>query len=275
MLDKSWISNLAFGLTLSALTLFPNIAKAQVSVSPLIIESNAKRGQAQGMITITNTSNSITRVRVYAKPFTYSRDSGFEILSSTPTDLTKYLQFSPRELTIKPRESRRVRLISRLAPNLPDGEYRAVIFNETLTETKNSQGNSVGLVARIGVTFYVRKGNISQKLEVSGASFNQAQKQIQILVTNSGKATARPGVNWTLKQGETVVKSGKVDPSSVVAESERNLLLKYPLKDEPALTPGEYQLSGDLIWGDNNNASKLPFNVNISIPKIAPVPDKK
>ncbi|GAX34883.1 P pilus assembly protein, chaperone PapD [Nodularia sp. NIES-3585] len=275
MLDKSWLSQAAITLTLSALSLFPSSAKAQVSVSPLIIESKAERGQAQAMITVTNTSNAPTRVRVYAEPFTYNRDSGFEILSSTPTDLTKYLQFSPRELTIKPGESRRVRLISRLAPNLPDGEYRAVIFNESLNETKNSEGNSVALVARIGVTFYVRKGDIAPKLAVSGASFNQAQKQIQLLVTNSGQATARPGVNWTLKRGETVVKTGKLDPASVVPESDRNLLLNYPSKDDPALTPGEYQLSGDLSWGDDRNASKLPFDVNITIPIITHSADNR
>jgi P pilus assembly chaperone PapD len=275
MLYKSWFSQAAVTLTLSALTLFPSLAKAQVSVSPLIIESKAERGQAQAMITVTNTSNVPTRVRVYAEPFTYSRDAGFEVLSSTPTDLTKYLQFSPRELTIKPGESRRVRLISRLAPNLPDGEYRAVIFNESLNETRNSEGNSVALVARIGVTFYVRKGELSPKLAVSGASFNQEQKQIQLLVNNSGQATARPGVNWTLKRGETVVKTGKLDPASIVPESERNLLLQYPSKDDPVPTPGEYQLSGDLIWGDDKNASKLPFNVNITIPTITPSSDNR
>ncbi|TAE60443.1 MAG: P pilus assembly protein, chaperone PapD [Nostocales cyanobacterium] len=273
MIKKSWFSHLAFGLTLSTLTLFPNPAKAQVSVSPLIIESKAERGQAQGMITITNTSNDITRVRVYAQPFTYSRDNGFQILSSTPTDLTKYLQFSPRELTIKPRESRRVRLITRLAPSLPDGEYRAVIFNETLTEAKNPQGNNVALVARIGVTFYVRKGNIFPNLEVAGASFNQDIKQIQLLVKNNGEATARTGVNWILKQGDKEIKTGKIDPNSIVPDSERNLLLNYPGKDDPTLTPGEYQLSGELIW--ENNQQKLPFNVNISIPKMTPASNQK
>ncbi|MTJ50143.1 P pilus assembly protein, chaperone PapD [Dolichospermum sp. UHCC 0259] len=224
---------------------------------------------------MTNSSNVLTRVRVYAAPFTYNRDNGFEILSTTPSDLTKYLQFSPRELTIKPGESRKVRLISRLAPNLPDGEYRAVIFNESLTEVKKTNGNNAALVARIGVTFYVRKGDLSPKLAVSGASFNETQKQIQLLVNNSGQATARPGINWTLKHGENVVKTGKLDPGSVVPQSDRYFLLKYPTKDEPVLNPGEYQLSGDLTWGDDKNISKLPFNVNITIPTITPSSDNR
>ncbi|BDI17022.1 hypothetical protein ANSO36C_28240 [Nostoc cf. commune SO-36] len=266
MLNNNWRSLAAVSAGLFALVLFPVAAKAQMSVSPLVIEAKAERGQAQGMITISNTSKTPSRIRIYAQPFTYSRDSGFQTLSSSPSDLTKYLQFSPRELTVKPGEVRRVRLISRLAPNLPDGEYRAVVFNETLNESKDAAGNNVTLVARIGVTFYVRKGNLSPQLAIDSASFNREQKQIQLLVKNSGQATVLPSVKWTLRQGTTVVKTGQIDSNAVVANSDRNFLLNYPNKDQPALKPGQYQLSGELFWGEDSNKSKLPFNLNITIP---------
>jgi P pilus assembly chaperone PapD len=272
MLNNNWRS-LAAGLF--ALLLFPGVAKAQMSISPLVIEAKAERGQAQGMITISNTSKTPSRIRIYAEPFTYSRDAGFQTLSSSPSDLTKYLQFSPRELTVKPGEVRRVRLISRLAPNLPDGEYRAVVFNETLSESKDAAGNNVTLVARIGVTFYVRKGNLSPQLAIDSASFNPEQKQIQLLVKNSGQATILPSLNWTLRQGQTVIKTGQVDTNAVVANSDRNFFLNYPSKDQPALNPGQYQLSGELFWGEDNNKSKLPFNLNITIPTQSAASQKK
>lgn len=168
-----------------------------------------------------------------------------------------------------------MRLISRLAPNLPDGEYRAIVFNETLTESKDAAGNNITLVARIGVTLYVRKGNLSPKLMVDSASFNLEQKQIQLLVRNSGQATVIPSLNWTLRQGQTVVKTGQVDGNAVVANSDRNFLLSYPKKDQPALNPGQYQLSGELFWGEDSNKSKLPFNVNIIIPPQTAASQKK
>ncbi|MEH2126168.1 P pilus assembly protein, chaperone PapD [Nostoc sp.] len=266
MLNHNWRSLAAVSAGLFTLILSPGAAKAQMSVSPLVIEAKAERGQAQGMITISNTSKTPSRIRIYAQPFTYSRDAGFQTLSSSPNDLTKYLQFSPRELTVKPGEVRRVRLISRLAPNLPDGEYRAVVFNETLSESKDAAGNNVTLVARIGVTFYVRKGNLSPQLAIDSASFNPEQKQIQILVRNNGQATVLPNLNWTLRQGQTVIKTGQVDTNAVVANSDRNFLLNYPNKDQPALKPGQYQLSGELFWGEDSKKSKLPFNLNITIP---------
>ncbi|MBD2777029.1 P pilus assembly protein, chaperone PapD [Iningainema sp. BLCCT55] len=256
---------LVVGACLSSLLLCGK-ASAQVSVSPLVIEAKADRGQAQGMITITNTSNTPNRVRVYAEPFTYNRDTGFQSLpANSPNNLTPYLQFSPRELTIQPGESRRVRLISQLAPSLADGEYRAVVFNETLSDAKDNAGNNVSLVARIGVTFYVRKGNFSPNLAVDSASFNTQQKQIQLLVRNSGKATARPSLNWTLRRGETVVKTGQVDANAVVAQSDRHFLLNFPGKEQ-ALASGTYQLSGELVWGEDKEKTKLPFNVNFTIP---------
>ncbi|MDM9583170.1 P pilus assembly protein, chaperone PapD [Nostoc sp. GT001] len=275
MLNNNWRSLAAVSAGLFALILFPGAAKAQMSVSPLVIEAKAERGQAQGMITISNTSKTPSRIRIYAQPFTYSRDTGFQTLSSSPNDLTKYLQFSPRELTVKPGEVRRVRLISRLAPNLPDGEYRAVVFNETLSESKDAAGNNVTLVARIGVTFYVRKGNLSPQLAIDSASFNPEQKQIQILVRNQGQATVLPSLNWTLRQGQTVIKTGQVDTNAVVANSDRNFLLNYPNKDQPALKPGQYQLSGELFWGEDSKKTKLPFNLNITIPTQTAASNKK
>lgn len=275
MLNNNWRSLAAVSAGLFALILFPVAAKAQMSVSPLVIEAKAERGQAQGMITISNTSKTPSRIRIYAQPFTYSRDTGFQTLSSSPNDLTKYLQFSPRELTVKPGEVRRVRLISRLAPNLPDGEYRAVVFNETLSESKDAAGNNVTLVARIGVTFYVRKGNLSPQLAIDSASFNPEQKQIQILVRNNGQATVLPSLNWTLRQGQTVVKTGQIDTNAVVANSDRNFLLNYPNKDQPALKPGQYQLSGELFWGEDSKKTKLPFNLNITIPTQTAASQKK
>jgi P pilus assembly chaperone PapD len=255
-----------FGACLSTLFCFAGSAIAQMSVSPLVIEAKAERGEAKGIVTITNTSNTPSRVRIYAEPFTYEKNTGFQTLESSPTSLTPYLQFSPRELTIQPGESRRVRLISNLAPNLPEGEYRAVVFNETLHDTKDAAGNNVSLVARVGVTFYVRKGsNIVPNLAVDSASFNAEHKQIELLVRNSGKATVRPNLNWTLRRGNTVIKNGEIQANGVTAQSDRLFLLSYP-NNESSLTPGIYELSGDLVWGEDKNQTKLPFKVNVNIP---------
>jgi hypothetical protein len=143
------------------------------------------------------------------------------------------------------------------------------VFTENLQQRVNESGNTVGLATRIGVTIYVRHGDLSPTLAVKDASWNSQQRQIQMLVTNTGGASARPEVNWTLKQGEMVVKTGKLDPTGIVAQSERNFLLGYPVKDQSIVTPGEYQLSGKLVWSEGDNQRTQDFSVNLNIPATA------
>jgi len=244
-------------------------AIAQVSISPLVIEVEAKRGQAQGVINIGNNTNETFRARVYAEPFTYSRDAGFKTLEKgQESDLTPYLQFSPTELNVPPGVERRIRFIVRLQPNLPEREYRAVVFTENLKQNINGTGNNIAISTRIGVTIYVRQGNLSPTITVKDASWNYEQKQLQMLVINTGDASARPQVNWTLKQGENVVKTGNLNPTGIIAKTERNFLLGYPGKDQSLLAPGEYQLSGELNWSEGENQRTKSFAVNLIIPDV-------
>jgi hypothetical protein len=252
--------------TLSAAFCLSNVAQAQLGASPLIIEAAANQGQSQALINIINTSNAPLRARIYTEPFTYNRDAGFQTLPSIPNYLGPYLQFSPRELTVPPGVSRRVRLMARLAPNLPDGEYRAVVFTETLNDSTNSNGKRVGVLTRVGTTVYIRKGNISANLVVDSAKFDNSQKQIQLLVHNSGSASVRPSISWTLNQGEKVVITGKSDLSVSLAQNERNFALNISDQDKSQLTAGNYQLIGNLTWSNNHKKTTLPFKVNLSIP---------
>lgn len=256
----------SWGLFAGLITNYP--AQAQVSLSPMVVDLQANRGQAQASINVSNNSDQPFRARVYAQPFTYDRNTGFKTLISSPNDLNPYLQFSPRELVVPPGVTRKVRLITRFPPNFPEGEYRAVVFTEKLEETQDSNGNKVNIATRIGATVYVRQGNLSPNLVVDSAAWNQQQKQIQILVKDTGKVSARAAVKWTLRQGDKVIKQGNTEPNYIMAESDRYFSLNYPQQGETALVAGEYQLSGELFWGENNQ-NKQKFNVNLTIPSIA------
>jgi P pilus assembly chaperone PapD len=252
---------------LSAALLWAGASQAQVNVSPLVVEAKTNRGQAQGVITIRNTGNEVFRARVYAEPFTYNRDSGLQTLPSSPSDLRPYLQFSPRELVVPPGTARRIRLNARLAPNLSNGEYRTIIFTEPLKQnvTTDSNGNTTTIITRVGTAFFVRKGDVRPNLKVNSATWNGDVKKIQMLIRNSGKASAYASIKWTLKQGGTVIKTGEAPSAGIVPESDRNLILNHSKKDELALSPGTYQLSGELIWGENNK-NTLPFKLDLTVP---------
>jgi P pilus assembly chaperone PapD len=79
-------------IVFSTFLLSENTAKADITISPLVIETAAKQGQAQGNITVTNGDTKSFRARVYTEPFTYDLETGFKLLDSSPFDLTPYLQ---------------------------------------------------------------------------------------------------------------------------------------------------------------------------------------
>ena len=251
----------------SCFLFYPKIALAQVKVSPLVIERKTERGQARGVIEITNTSNEPFRARVYAVPFTYNKD-GFEEIKSIPQDLTSYLNLSPNELLIQPGQSRQIRFNSRFLPSTPTGEYRAMIFAEDLVLTPSSKNSSMGIAPRIGVAVYVRQGSTSSKLTVESANYNLQQKQIQLLVSNSGNATARPTMNWQLAQNGKIIEAGKVDETTVISGGQRNLVISFANRTRN-LAAGNYILSGELVWETDNQQNKLPYNVNLTISPAA------
>ena len=200
---------------------------------------------------------------VYAEPFTYDPETGFQILpDESPGNLAPYLQFSPRELVVPPGVTRRVRFVVRFPPSLEDREYRAVLFTESLEETTVSNGGvNVGVTARIGATVYVRKGEFAPELTVESARWNPTLSQPQIVVANRGGATARPSADWTLQQAGVTVARGNIPPSGVIAGSERHLVLE--VAEETPLAAGVYQLTGELMWHEE---SRQPFRVELTIP---------
>lgn len=255
----------ASGLLLAATCLLGGQAQANIALEPLIISTQSERGQAASTLTLRNTSAEPLRVRVYSQPFTYNAD-GFEGLEESLNDLSPYLQFSPRELLIPPGGERQVRLIARLPESLPAGEYRATLFTETLIQSTDESDIVVNLEARIGATFYVQQGETAPEITIANASWNGDTDQIQLRVTNSGNATVFPKTNWTLLQNGAAVASGNVDRTTVIAEGERNILLEYPGEGNAPLPAGQYQLTGELTWGEGSEQVSIPFDFPLSIP---------
>ncbi len=271
---SSWIAGvITFSSVLLPQIFFSNpIALAQIGASPLVIQVQAQRGKAQGIISVRNTTNEPTRVRIYTEPFTYEREQGFQILEQSEQNLAPYLRFSPREMTIPPQSERRVRLLTQFPPSLPDGEYRAVVFAESLTESRDAQQNLVGIVARIGTTVYVRKGDLQPNLAVENIFYDQKEQKIKVLVSNSGQASALPELTWKITQNGKLVAEGETPETTVIREGERVLQISPTIEDENGvpkplpLKSGNYQLSGELIWQiDDKNPNIVPFKTNLSV----------
>jgi P pilus assembly chaperone PapD len=253
---------------LSSFLLWGIAARADIAISPLVIETEVQRGQAQGTITVRNGDAKEFRARVYSAPFTYDAEQGFKRLESSPQDLTPYLQFSPRELQVPSSAERRIRFVVRFPPSLPDGEYRAMLFTENLEATIQQETDATSgvtlrtaIVPSVGVAVYVRKGKLSHNLSAISARYNPQSNKVQLLVRNTGKASAILQGEWTIKKGEQEIYKGLGMDTTVLAEGERYLDVDYAKK----LEPGQYQLSGTLGWGVNRT-NKIPFSLKFTVP---------
>lgn len=233
-------------------------ASAQVGVSPLFLEAEANRGRSQGVITLTNSADRPVRVRMYAEPFTYSRD-GFSHLLEDAQDLSPYLQMSPREAVIEPGSSQRIRLLGLFPPSLPDNEYRAVVFAEKLVDSTTEE-TEISIDARIGTTVYMRQGELSADLLGQEASLRG--RFLDLVVANKGQATARSRLTWKLLQEEAEVASGEHDLKTVLAEGDRRFSLALP----DTLTAGNYTLTGELAWTTLSKAHSQTFDLPVIVP---------
>lgn len=253
-----------WGLFFATLMLFCPSAAAQFRIAPLIIETDAERGQAEGVIDVANPGDTTTEITVSAAPFTYD-DSGFVELESHPSDLSPYLFFAPESLIVEPGQQRRIRLTARLLPSMPDGEYRAVIFargQEPIPGTIN--GAQVNIVPRIAVLFIVQKGNTVAEPALVAAAPGETDGTLQLRLANTGTASMRAAVQWTLSQNGTVVRTGEVIPHMLMADGERTIDMDY---GDP-LPAGTYQLSGVVIDGgaEGDGALQVPFEVAVVLP---------
>ena len=235
-------------------------ANAQLGMAPLFLEDQSVRGRSQGVITLSNVTDSPVRVRLYSEPFTYGR-SGFVSLDEDPTDLSDYLQFSPREAVIPAKSEQRIRLLSLFPPSLPEGEYRTIVFAEELFDGTLGE-NEAAVSVRIGSTVYVHKGELSPELTGLSAQLAPDKSTIDLLVGNEGSATARAMVGWQLEQSGNVIAEGESNPQTVIANGDRNFSLKLP----STLPSGSYTLRGELSWTTHGD----PFVESFELPVLMP-----
>jgi P pilus assembly chaperone PapD len=257
----------------ASLLIAPQAAQAGLKIEPQIVELNAKQGQAQGSLTISNTDPNPLKTNAYAVPFTYDREAGFKELASSPNNLAPYLQLYPANITIPGSDKRRLRFAAKLAPNLPDGEYRAMVFTEMLpiklTDEKSAGNEGVvvttTIVPRMGVAVYVRKGDVSPNLSAESARFDAQKQEAQLLVKNAGKASAFVTGTWSLKQGDREIYRGELtNTTTVLAESDRYLKLPLPDAATAKLPAGQYELSGKLLWGFNQSR-EIPYKLSLTV----------
>lgn len=126
-------------------------------------------------------------------------------------------------------------------------------FVETGTFYKIGSRKLDGIIPRIGTAVYVRHGDLKAQLSVQSATYKD--KRIVLLTKNTGKATARPHINWVLNKSGQEIASDTSSKQTVIAEGQRNLKIGDKIPEIESLQAGKYQISGELTWGKGDKNS--------------------
>lgn len=108
------------------------------------------------------------------------------------------LRYTPRQITLGPKETQKVRIMSRLGSDAADGEYRSHLLIQEIPEAKpaenaGAQGDGnlgVNVQAIFGVTIPVilRRGDLSAEVKLSTPKFVDVggERHLQVTVNRSG-----------------------------------------------------------------------------------------
>ena len=223
-----------------------------------------------GSIVVVNTSQNTVRYRLNLVDMTMSPD-GVLKKSSEPTrnSAISFLRFSPKEITLSPGTSQKIRILSVIPLNFPDGEMRSHLEFEPIgrpnTTTKSSdEGQNVvstNINVRLVVTIpiIVRVGNVFSTALMSDGSIEQKGSAVKVSIHREGNSSIRGDMFVHFKPAN----GGK----SVLVGVSRGVAVYYPNPTRSILiglqknlsSLGEGDVEVQFVESDKrkNSASKL------------------
>ncbi|EKD56330.1 MAG: hypothetical protein ACD_58C00224G0004 [uncultured bacterium] len=268
-----------FLLTSFCLALLTNYCLAEINqnngltITPIAQELNMLPGENyQGLLKITNISDSSSTIKSEIVDFTAADDSGQPKILTTSEDsgysLKNYIILSENEFTLAPKESKKINYFINLPKNIePGGHYGAILFKPIRASQENSQ---IEVGSEVGTIILVNSGGnplILGNLEGFGIlnnkilRFNNSPVDLITKIKNSGNVhfkpkgfiTVRNILNKEVAQIEFNVDSGNVLP---------NQIRKFTNTWNPGGNFGLLKAEINLVYGNSQSISSA-FNFYI------------
>jgi len=198
------LGTMAFSMTLFA---GPS-AEAQVggvSVTPTRVILGSRDRSFQ--VTVLNRTNEETTYRVFFTQRRMTEEGTLEVIEDPQLGdkfADKLVRYSPRQVTVPANDTQTVRLLKRLPPDLPEGEYRShLVFQaippenvgESLEETVDDGEIRIQMVPIYGVSIpvFVRHGDVASTASLSDLKLVSAgaaqQPALRLRMNRDGNKT--------------------------------------------------------------------------------------
>lgn len=112
---------------------------------------------------------------------------------------SKYLRFSPRQVTLKPQERQTIKLVLRRAKNMADGDYRSYLMMQALPNQKQidtvtqDAGIQLNMLMSYALPVVIRQGQADASVTMGNQSFsyNTARKsgQVSVELSRTGRSS--------------------------------------------------------------------------------------
>ena len=170
----------------------------EIIVYPNFVELNFSKNPnkfVSKVIQVENPGSETVRVRAYVKSWNLD-DFGSVKFLETPDDysLDKYIKFNPKEYDLLPGQKQGIRITAKLPEGI-DGEFRSIIFFETVTSKKtalspdkNDLSIDVNFKSRYGIAVYAYKGKISRNALIEDLKFQKMDESNYLIayIKNEG-----------------------------------------------------------------------------------------
>ncbi|EKE04270.1 MAG: hypothetical protein ACD_20C00090G0010 [uncultured bacterium] len=180
-LVTSFASHKAFAQFSSGVLVYPNVIELDFT--------NNKKFVSQ-VIQVENPTSEPFRIRAYVEGWDLNEYGGILFLDQPDKhSLNEYIKFNPKEFDVAPGQRQMIRLTAKL-PEGVDGEFRSIIFFETVNQKqeilKQSKGKinlNVSFKTRYGVAVYAYKGNVTRNAALQDLKYEKVENKNYLVAT--------------------------------------------------------------------------------------------
>lgn len=170
-------------------------ARAQVALSPPIVEIDLSRRSATESVRLINMGKRDVEVSVRVETFDLDEANRYRALPSSEDSLDRWMVVQPGRFVVPAGQSRAVRFSIRPRSKPAPGEHRAMLFFEEIGRESDSAAMLKALF-RVGAAIYAHVGEVRRVGRVVSTSCSREGGLLEIV--SEGNANARMTGRWGL-----------------------------------------------------------------------------
>ena len=224
---------ISFFILSPVLSFYSSVTEANIGVSPAYVYVDMKMRNPSGSFTVTNLTDTSQTYRARAMHFTIKENGSLLPVKPDKYSLINRIKFNPKEFTLPPKSTRKVRFSILTRGKLEPHEYwGAIEFSPLEGKQYTGEGEDVKqfgfkVVTKLVIPIYGIAPKTSfngQILKVGGRNIEE-RIHLKAMIQNDGEGGLRVGGEWQIFEKDTAkqVKTFPIDKFLILPKHRRLL----------------------------------------------------